>query len=102
MASGMATGISASPKTWKELSVEDKLERMRSIIKGQDIKIGRLQTYTQKLERMLGLHKHLPPDQLTVVGLNEEHTSIASPSYGYDNEWGEAKQEDGPSDEVFF
>lgn len=104
MATGMMASIQEGPKNWKELTPEDKIERMRSLLKSQERTIRSLQEEIAKYERLLVQHKHLPPDQSTVTLLHEEFEdkATAPPNPFPWNDWSNEPVPDGPSDDVFF
>lgn len=45
-------------KDWEELNSDEKIERMRQIVKNQSYQIGSLQTNIHTLRRKLSKHEH--------------------------------------------
>lgn len=52
------TAQCAREKYWRELSIEEKIERMRMIVKQRDYHIEQLETAITKLQREFPTHKH--------------------------------------------
>ena len=65
------------PKFWSELSADEKIERMREMIKnqGNEIRDLRGQLYAEK--RRVTLHRHLDKD--IVVPISEYHDNLDAP-----------------------
>lgn len=89
--------LTKEPKLWKELSSDDKIERLRSTIKSLQHQLGDLENKNRELKKLLSTHHHNATGETTVrveelEGINrklEEHPT----SYIY----GEC-----PDDDVYF
>lgn len=80
----MTEAKSFRQKNWGELTTEEKIERLRHEVKGNNRTIERLRKQVRELMR----HKHLGDDLVT---------DISSGSYGESESSGRE-----PSDEVYF
>ena len=55
------------PKNWKDLSVEEKLERLREQIKSAQHSAGRANSRTYAAERLIHNHQHNPATGETML-----------------------------------
>jgi len=97
MAVGYGISQCPTPLPWKDLSAEDRIERLRGVIKDQQIRISRLESMMYQLEKELIKHRH-SLDGVPVRPVEEndiERPPDAPPSL---KRW----DMDGPNDDAFI
>ncbi len=65
-------GKYVAPKNWEEITVDEKIERMRKIIKQQESAIGQLQVSLHNARKNLKQHAHVN-DKVMIVKEAQEY-----------------------------
>ena len=76
MTQGLA-GKYVAPKNWEELTADEKIERMREIIKQQSTTIGQLQVSLHNARKNLKQHAHVN-DKVMIVKEAQEYDDVST------------------------